>query len=66
MQQGPILVSIEMDNFAEEITQKKTMSNREVQIVRILDLLAYSPNAQSASSRGSSKKAPPQPDFSKF
>lgn len=54
-----------MDNFRAEIAQKKTMSCREVQIVRILDQLAQVQGSASApGQRG--KKAPPQPDFSKF
>lgn len=37
---GPILVSIEMDKLEEEITQKKQMSNRDTCIVKIADHLA--------------------------
>ena len=41
---GPILVSIEMDKLEEEITQKKQMSNRDTCIVKIADHLAnYAP-----------------------
>lgn len=64
--QGPILVSIEMAHFCSEIVQKKTMSCREVQIVRILDLLAQTTGTSSASGQRSNKRAAPAPDFSQF